>query len=650
MVETSPYGTWKSAIGAAETAAAGGGPQWLAVVDGEPWWADARPAEGGRITVVRGRNDGSAEEMLPAPWNARSRLHEYGGRPWIVHEGSLFFTHWHDQRVYRRKPDTGEITPITPEPPLRQGVRYADLRPGPGAEIWAVRETRTGPRRTDIRRDLVALGPGGEPRALAASHHFLTAPQLSPGGGHAAWLGWEHPAMPWDETELCVATVSPDGTFGPHRVLAGGRGVSVCQLEWESDGSLLALLDPSGWWNLHRLALDGHGENLAPVEAELGGPLWKIGYRWFAPLGGGRYAVLKSGRLAVLDETSRTVTEVPCELTEWQPSLAVTCEGVAGIAAGPDREPAVVRVDLGDNTVTDRVLPAVVNGSTVTDPAPPVRREYLSRPQERIFSAPDGEEIFAYLYPPANPRYRAPDGELPPFLVNVHGGPTGRAFPVLEPEFAFFTSRGIGVVTVNYGGSTGYGRRYRERLRGQWGVVDVQDCVAVARALAAEGIADPSRLAIRGGSAGGFTAALAMATERVFAAGTIRYPVVDFTTWVRETHDFESRYLEGLVGPLTETTSRYSERSPLTHAARLAGPVLFLQGLDDEICPPEQAGRFVDALRGKGIPHAYLTFDGEQHGFRKAETVIAALEAELSFYGQVFGFVPPRVPVLELRP
>ncbi|MFD2415810.1 S9 family peptidase [Amycolatopsis pigmentata] len=641
MVETSPYGTWKSAIGAADAAAAGGGPQWADVVDGQAWWADARPAEGGRITVVRGGNDGTAEEMLPAPWNARSRLHEYGGRPWLVHEGSLFFTHWDDQRVYRREPDLGEITPITPEPPVRQGVRYAGLRPGRGPEIWAVRETRTGSRRTDIRRDLVALEPGREPRTLAASHHFLTAPQLSPDGRHAAWLGWEHPAMPWDETELCVAKVSPSGAFGPHRVLAGGHGVSVCQLEWESEDSLLALLDPSGWWNLHRITLDGHARNLAPVEAELGGPLWKIGFRWFAPLGDGRYAVLKSGRLAVLDEASGTVTEVPCELTEWEPSLAISRGEAVGIAMGPDRDHAVVRVRLDDGTVTDH-----------TDPAPPVHRAYLSKPQERIFTAPDGEKIFAYLYPPANSRYRAPDGELPPYLVNVHGGPTGRAFPVLDLDFSFFTSRGIGVVAVNYGGSTGYGRRYRERLRGQWGVVDVRDCVTVARALAAEGIADPARTAIRGGSAGGFTGALAMTTERAFAAGTIKYPIVDLTNWTRdgdETHDFESRYIEGLVGPLPETTSRYYERSPLTHAARLAGPVLFLQGLDDEICPPEQAGRFVDAVRGKGIPHAYLTFEGEQHGFRKAETMIAALEAELSFYGQVFGFTPPGVPVLDLR-
>ncbi|HET6502998.1 MAG TPA: prolyl oligopeptidase family serine peptidase [Amycolatopsis sp.] len=639
MVEISPYGAWNSPVGAAGVAAAGESAQWLDVVDGEVWWAESRPSEGGRITLLRRRNDGRVEELLPAPWNARNRLHEYGGRPWLVRGRLLFFTHWDDQRVHVRDLDSGEFSPVTPEPPTPQGVRYGDLRPGPEGEVWAVRETSTGPRRTDIRRDLVALRPGAAPRSLSASHHFLTAPQRSPDGRHAAWLGWNHPAMPWDETELCVAEVAADGTFGPHRVLAGGPGVSVCQLEWDSPDSLLALLDPDGWWNLHRIALDGRSENLAPLAAELGGPLWKPGVRWFVPLGGGRHAVLKSDRLAVLDENTATVTDVPTTRTTWATTFAPFGDGIAGIAAAPDREPSVVRVDLDDGAVVElgRDKPA------------PVPAEYLSIPEERVFTGPDGERIPAYLYRPANPGHAAPEGERPPYLVHVHGGPTGRCSPVLNLDFAYFTSRGIGVVAVDYGGSTGYGRRYRERLRGQWGVVDVRDCVVVADALVAEGIADPDRLAIRGGSAGGFTSAAAITGEGTYRAATIKYPIVDLSSWIGETHDFESRYLEGLIGPLPETEQRYVDRSPLAHADRLAGPVLFLQGLDDQICPPEQADRFVAALAGKGIPHAYLTFEGEQHGFRKRETVIAALEAELSFYGQVFGFPTPGVPRLELR-
>jgi dipeptidyl aminopeptidase/acylaminoacyl peptidase len=630
--ETSPYGTWLSPISAAGVAAAGGGPQWLDVVDGEVWWAEARPAEGGRLALVR-----EGDEMLPAPWNARNRVHEYGGRPWLVIGRSLYFTHWDDQRLYLRDLDSGDVSPVTPEPPSRQGVRYGDLRPGPAGAVWAVRESSTGPRRTDVRRDLVAFA-NGETQTLAASHHFLTAPQLSPDGKHAAWLGWNHPAMPWDETELCVAEVGADGAFGPHRVLAGGAGVSVCQLEWDSPGSLLALLDPEGWWNLHRINLDGQVTNLAPVERELGGALWRIGSRWFAPLGDGKHAVLDAGRLAVLDEKSGTVTGVAPELTEWAAALAV-CDGdVVGIAAGPDRESTVIRANLTSGTVTP----------LAESPFP----GYLPAPQERLFTGPNGEPIPAYLYPPTNPDFTAPEGALPPYLVHVHGGPTGRNYPVLDLDFAYFTSRGIGVVAVNYGGSTGYGRRYRERLREQWGVVDVRDCAAVAEALVAEGIADPARLAVRGGSAGGFTSAASMTTERIYRAGTIKYPILDLAGWTGdggETHDFESRYLEGLIGPLPETRGRYRERSPLAHAQDLAGPVLLLQGLDDQICPPDQADRFVKSLRGKGIPHAYLTFEGEQHGFRKAETMIAALEGELSFYGQVFGFATPGVPRLDLQ-
>jgi dipeptidyl aminopeptidase/acylaminoacyl peptidase len=632
---TSPYGTWTSPISAADVAAAGGGAQWLDVVDGDVWWAEARPADGGRLAVIR-----AGEEVLAAPWNARNRVHEYGGRPWLVIDRALYFTHWDDQRVYVCDLDTGDVSPFTPGPAVRQGVRYGDLRRGPAGAVWAVREASTGPRRTDIRRDLVEL-TGGEPRSLAASHQFLTAPQLSPDGGHAAWLGWNHPAMPWDETELCVAEVGPDGGFGPHRVLAGGRGVSVCQLEWDSSASLLALLDPEGWWNLHRITLDGQATNLAPVAKELGGALWKIGTRWFAPLGGGRHAVLDSGRLAVLDEESGTVTGLTPELTHWANTFAVHRDGIVGIAAGPNRESAVVHADLATGSCTP-----------ITEAPEAAPLGYLPVPEERVFTGPGGERIPAYLYPPANPDHAAPEGERPPYLVHVHGGPTGRNYPVLDLDFAYFTSRGIGVVAVNYGGSTGYGRGYRERLREQWGVVDVRDCAVVAEALVAEGIADPARLAIRGGSAGGFTSAASMTTQPIYRAGTIKYPILDLAGWTGgggETHDFESRYLDGLIGPLPETRQRYTQRSPLTHAPELAGPVLFLQGLDDQICPPDQADRFVKSLRGRGIPHAYLTFQGEQHGFRKAETMIAALEAELSFYGQVFGFATPGVPRLELQ-
>ncbi|SEO84461.1 prolyl oligopeptidase family serine peptidase [Amycolatopsis saalfeldensis] len=645
MPELSPYGTWTSPVSAADAAAAGRGASWLDRVGDELWWAEARPAEGGRVALVRRTADGGVEDVLPAPWNVRNRVHEYGGRPWQVTGEAVVFTHWADQRVYAHSLATGETTALTPEPAQPQGVRYGDLRPGPDGEVWAVRETSTGPRRTDIERALVAISVTGAERVLVDGHRFFTAPQLSPDGAHAAWLAWDHPAMPWDGTELFVAPVAADGTFGEARVLAGGADVAVCQLEWESPDRLLALLDPDGWWNLHRVGLDGSVVNLAPVASELGGPLWKLGLRWFTPLGGGRHAVLDAGRLAVLDERDGSVTPVEAvagELTSWSASgLAVVDGGVAGLAAGTRRERAVVSVDLTAGTWAE------LTPQPADLPAP----EYLPVPEERVFTAPDGSAIPAFVFPPANPGFTAPEGERPPFLVHVHGGPTGSSDPSLDLDFAYFTSRGIGVVAVNYGGSTGYGRVFRERLREQWGVVDVGDCVAVAEALVAEGIADGARLAIRGGSAGGFTSAASITMTTTYAAATVKFPILDLATWTGaggETHDFESQYLHSLVGPYPETLERYRERSPMTHAGSLAGPVLFLQGLEDEICPPEQADRFVAGLAGRGVDYAYLRFEGEQHGFRKAGTIIAALEAELSFYGQVFGFPTPGVAKLEL--
>lgn len=593
------------------------------------------------MALVREVPGGGVEDVLPAPWNLRNRVHDYGGRPWVVAGGVVVFTHWADQRVYASV--DGVVTPLTPEPAEPQGVRYGDLRPGREGEVWAVRERSTGPRRTDIARELVAISLAGAPeRVLVEGHRFFTAPQLSPDGAHAAWLAWDHPAMPWDGTELFVAPVGADGVFGAAKVLAGGRDVAVCQLEWETADALLALLDPEGWWNLHRISLDGSVTNLAPVEQEFGGAMWKLGASWFTPLGGGRHAVLASGQLAVLDEHDGSVTRVAEELSEWSASgLAAVPGGVAGIAAGADRESAVVRVDLGAGTWT----------ALTPQPADLPAKEYLPVPQERVFTAADGARIPAFVFPPANPDFVAPEGERPPYLVHVHGGPTGRSDAALDLTVAYFTSRGIGVVAVNYGGSTGYGRAFRERLREQWGVVDVQDCVAVAEALVAEGSADAARLAIRGGSAGGFTSAASITMTRTYAAATIKFPILDLATWTGaggETHDFESQYLEGLVGPYPETEQRYRERSPITHAGSLAGPVLFLQGLEDQICPPEQADRFVAGLAGSGVEHAYLRFPGEQHGFRRAETIVTALEAELSFYGQVFGFATPDVPKLEL--
>ncbi|CAM3432418.1 prolyl oligopeptidase family serine peptidase [Kibdelosporangium persicum] len=636
MVEIASYGTWASPITAAEAAAVAGGPDWVDLYGPDVWWTETRPSEGGRIALMRSPAGGQAREVLDARWSVRNRVHEYGSRSWVVLHDRVVFTNWDDQRVYEVPWDGGEPKPVTPEPDREHGWRYGDLTAGPDGQVWCVRETVTGDAPTDVRRDLVAL-TGGQVRVLGASHHFLSGPRISPDGRHAAWIGWDHPWMPWDRAELCVAPLLADGTFGAHRVVAGGPREAVCQFAWEDGATLLALTDPDGWWNLFRIGIDGTARNLAPCAEELGGPLWRLGSRWFTPLGSGRFAVLRAGgSLAILDERSRTVTDVDTDLTVWRADL-IARDGMLYGAAGTASLPtAVVSLDLSRGEL-----------ATYSPQEAPFDPDVLPEPRERMFGT-----VPAYVYPPANPGFAAPAGEKPPYVVFAHGGPTGKYVPTLNLGFAYLTSRGIGVVAVNYGGSTGYGRVFRESLHEQWGVVDVDDCASVARTLAEEGTADPARLAIMGGSAGGWTAASSITSTRVYACATILYPVLDLVRWTAEggeTHDFESRYLESLVGPWPRERDRYTRRSPVNHVGTLAGPVLLMQGLEDRICPPQPAERFVAAIAGTGVAHAYLAFAGEQHGFRKAETQRAALEAQLSFYGQVFGFTPPGVPVLQLR-
>ncbi|MFC0543088.1 prolyl oligopeptidase family serine peptidase [Kutzneria chonburiensis] len=645
MVKIASYGTWVSPLAAQDVAAAGGSVQWVDLRDGETWWAESRPDEGGRVALMRSGGPGEQpRQVLDAPWNARNRVHEYGGRPWAFVGDKIVFTHWVDQRVYAVDPaDTAAPSPISPEPAREHCDRYADLRSSPdGTEVWCVRETQVSDASVDVRRDLVALPLDGsqQVRVLAASHHFMSAPQAAPDGRHVAWLGWNHPAMPWDGTELCVAELTEDGKIGDHRVLAGGPAESVCQLRWESPDSLLVLTDPRGWWNLHRVTLDGTATNLAPCEEELGGPLWRLGGSWFAPLGNGRHVIVRGTALAVLDERSGTVTDVETDLPVWHGQIAAENGVVVGIAAGPHTEGVVARLDLATGDLVE----------LTAGPALPLDETYLPTPQERIFTSPDGERIPAFVYPPTNPDFAAPEGERPPYLIHVHGGPTGSVSGTLSLNFAYFTSRGIGVVAVNYGGSTGYGRKFRERLRGQWGVVDVQDCAAVALALADEGSADRARLAIRGGSAGGYTTAAAMTMPSPFACGNAMFPAINMVAFASgETHDFESRYLDGLIGPLATSRELYLERSPSERPDKLTGPILLLQGLEDEVCPPAHTEAFARAIDGLGIRHAYIGFPGEQHGFRRAETIKAALEAELSFYGQVLEFEPADVPRLALH-
>ncbi|MFB6823624.1 prolyl oligopeptidase family serine peptidase [Streptomyces virginiae] len=668
---TRPYGSWPSPIDAGLAASLDGRPEYLGTVGPEVWWTEPRPEEAGRRTLVRRRlADGEPEiTELPAPWNVRSRVTEYGGLPWAGVErpvgGPLsVFVHFADQRLYAYEPDAPggpEPRPLTPVSRTGGGLRWADpvLR---GDEVWCVLEEFTGPGPTDVRRVLAAVPLDGSAadnrRAVRELTHdryrFTTGPRLSPDGRRAAWLVWDHPRMPWDGTELRVAEVTDGGELADARTVLGGPDEAVAQVEWTADGNLLAVSDRGGWWNPYSVdPRTGWAINLCPREEEFGGPLWKPGLRWLAPLpgdtphttgsGAGLVAVLHgqgASVLGILDPESGDLVDAAGPWTAWQPTLAVHGTRVYGVAASPRSAYEVVELD----TATGH---ARAVGAQRPDPVDPA---YYPEPQSRTFLGPDNRQIHAYVYPPHHPACRAAADELPPYVVWAHGGPTDHVPPVLDLQIAYFTSRGIGVVEVNYGGSTGYGRAYRERLREQWGVVDVEDCAAVARALAAEGTADPARLAIRGGSAGGWTAAASLAATDLYACAAIIYPVLDLLGFAEETHDLESRYVESLAGPPQTLAVLSRERSPVARADGITAPFVLLQGLEDPICPPAQAERLLEALRGRPepVPHAYVTFEGEGHGFRRADTMVRALEAELSLYAQVFGIERTDVPRLDL--
>jgi dipeptidyl aminopeptidase/acylaminoacyl peptidase len=658
MPREAPYGTWTSPVSAADVAAHDGRPNWVDFVGDEVWWTEPAPAQGGRIRLLRHRGTGEPVDVLPAPWNVRNRSIEYGGKPWTAvpgpHGPVLVFTEWSDQRLYRYEPDRPDQppAPVTPEPDRPAGLRYGEPFIHPERdEVWCVREVFHGDAPTDVHRAIVAIPLSGEgsARVLVESHHFLTNPRLSPDGRHLSWIGWNHPDMPWDATRLCVAALDPAGTPGPVRVMAGGPGVSVVQAEWLDADTLAYVSDADGWWHPWTATVDGaEPVRLAGGDEEFAGALWQLGACWFAPVdpspggppGGGRPIAAIHGRAATrlsVFDLSGGRRDIGVGYTEWTSTIAARGTSIAAIAASPERPYDVVRLDADSGAVT-----VLRPGSSTVDPA------YLPEPVSRTFTGSDGRDIHAHLYPPRNPDFTGPPAERPPYVVFVHGGPTGRCLMIYNLEIAYFTSRGIGVVEVNYGGSTGHGRAYRERLREAWGVVDVVDCAEVARALVAEGTADEDRLAIRGGSAGGWTTAASLVAVDVYRCGTIQYPVLDLAGFVAETHDFESRYLDGLIGPWPATADRYRERSPIEHVDAITVPFVLMQGLEDAICPPAQSERFLERVKGRGIPHAYLAFPGEQHGFRKAENISTALAAELSFYGQILGFDPPGVPRLEL--
>lgn len=644
---SAPFGSWPTPITSELVVAAAVRLGELHVDGADVVWAEGRPAEGGRTQLVRATPDGSTTDLLPAGMSARTAVHEYGGGAWWVRDGVTWFTEWADQRLYRLVPG-GAPEPLTPEPQRPRGERYADGDLAPDGEtLVCVRERHTGPSATEVHNEVVRLAAHrpSTPEVLVSGPDFVAAPRLSPDGATLAWVQWEHPSMPWDSTELVVR----DLATGEDTVVAGGRGESVSEPRWNPDGSLWFISDRSEWWSLYRWEPGKDIEAMVLGKAEVGVPNWLLGSARYAFLPGGRAALAR--RSAGFDTLSvRAANGVVSDLD-------VGFSAIAAIRALPDGALAVVAGSPVAETGVHRVeLPAGADGPRVSVLRPPrelgIDPAYLSVPEPVTFGSVDGEgasrTAHALFYPPANPERSGPPDELPPLLVEIHGGPTSAASPVLGLGVQYWTSRGFAVVDVDYGGSTGYGRPYREELLGQWGVVDVADCMAAAAWLGKQGRVDPTRLCIRGGSAGGYTTLAALAREDTpFAAGASHYGIADLEALAADTHKFESRYLDRLVGPYPAEREVYLARSPIHHVELLRRPLLVLQGSEDAIVPPAQAELIVGALRERGVPVGYLLFDGEQHGFRKAENIRRALDAELSFYGQVLGFELPAAEGIE---
>lgn len=674
-----PYGTWPSPL-APEALAAGAVAVGEIRVDADDvWWTEARPAEGGRTTLVRRRVDGTVADALGSDANVRTGLLEYGGGAWCVEAGIVTYAAWADQRLYRIAPDDPDAVrvPITPEPASPRGLRYGDVTPLDSSWVIAVREAHPGEvaagSAADPVHEIVAVPTDGsavdDPDAvivLVSGPDFVAAPR--PGPAALAWIAWDHPRMPWDGAELWVARLGLDGDRRPvlrdARVVAGGPEESVVQPEWDAAGDLWFASDRSGWWNLHRVVDprgDARVEPVAPVDAEIGGPRWVGGLRWFAPLGDGRVlaAATSSGTtgLVVVDPTEPAAPPRPLAVALGGAAVTVVGQVVAGpgpsqaavVAASPTAGPRPLLIDLpagaGLRTrltvpvapALDAVDAAVTVVALGTVPPGPLPAASVSTPEPFTFATGDAEVAHGLLYRPRLDGVTGPADARPPLVVMIHGGPTSAARPMLDLRTQFWTSRGFAVADVDHRGSTGYGRPFRRRLDEAWGEVDVADCIAAARHLAAAGEIDPDRVVIRGGSAGGMTVLAALCSSDVFAAGTSLYGVTDLAALATDTHKFESRYLDTLVGPWPAAADVYAARSPINRLDRLATPILLLHGSDDHVVPPAQAEVVAAAAAAAGLRHEHVVFEGEGHGFRRADTIVTALATELAFYRDVLG-------------
>ena len=614
---------------------------------GTVWWLEGRPSENGRVVLVKAEPGYDPVDVVPAGFNVRSGVHEYGGGAYCIHAGTAFFSNFDDQRLYRVDPGA---TPVAITPAVGDRMhRYADGRITPDGALWiGVRERHAeSGRSADVVNELGALPTDGstEPRVIAAGRDFYSNPRISLDGDRLCFLAWDLPWMPWDGCELHVADLASDGGLTGVTHIAGVDGEeSIWQPEWSPAGDLVFASDRSGWWNLERIR-GGERSALHAAEAEFGGPAWTFGSRSFAFLGDERivcgYDSEGLTSFGLLDPEKGRLERLDLGLDSWGSNVCAEGSQVVVIAGSSTIPSRVVRIDVSSGS--EQLLRTSVEL--------PVSAEYFSVPRTIEFPTEGGLTAHALVYSPTNPDFEAPEGERPPVIVMSHGGPTGNTSAIFSIEMQYWTSRGFAVVDVNYGGSTGYGRAYRERLNGEWGVVDLQDCVNAARYLVSQGEADPDRLLITGGSAGGYTTICALTFTDAFAAGTTYFGIADLEQFGGgETHKFELKYEHTLVGPYPERADVYRARSPIHFVNQISTPMLVLQGADDKVVPPAQAELIVGALRERGIPHAYLLFEGEGHGFRKAENIIRSLESELSFYAQVLRFEPGNaLPKLEIE-
>jgi dipeptidyl aminopeptidase/acylaminoacyl peptidase len=639
MSAVAGYGTWSSPITAEAITAGQVGLAEPRLHGGSAYWLEARPQEAGRTVLVRRTPAGERQDLTPAPLNVRTRVHEYGGGAYTVGDGVIVAANFADQRLYRIDQE-GAPRALTVESAGQ--LRYADLELDLArGRVLAVREDHRADGEAINSIVAVPLSGGDEGRILIGGHDFFSSPRLSPDGRRFAWLSWDHPNMPWDGTRLWSAEIAANGSLSDVRLVAGGDRESIAQPVWSPDNRLYFVSDRSDWWNLYR-ADSGSGIPVCPMSAEFAGPAWAFGMRSYAFLDSDTILACFSedgrGHLGAIRVEAGTLDRLALPYTEFS-GLAVE-GGRAILRAGrPDGPAAIILLDPASGGVKELCTAGDL----------PVDERYLSRPEAIACRGEGGVLVHAFYYAPTNPDFRAPPDELPPLIVKSHGGPTGSTSSELRLSTQFWTSRGFAVCDVNYGGSTGYGRPYRERLNGRWGEVDVLDCLAAARSLVEQRKADPRRLAITGGSAGGYTTLCALTFHDLFRAGASHYGVSDLEALAHDTHKFESRYLDRLVGPWPEAAALYRARSPIHHVERLSCPIIFFQGLEDAVVPPNQAELMVDALRQKGLQVAYLTFEGEQHGFRKAATIQTVLRAELAFYGRIFGFTPadglPYLPI-----